>query len=187
MIAFLPAIPWLAEPAVKYGGSALLIVLALSGTYIKGRTDGRILAEASIAEQKLEWQSKVIEIDRDNKRQVDLIAFNYRKTVETLEDQIEKLKNKKPEVITKTVKVYIPREVDYPIPEGFISLHNSAALGTILDEEISTASNISDKRLSDAGAVVATNYYQCNVIRERLIALQHIVKTFQDKQQELIK
>ena len=43
----------------------------------------------------------------------------------------------------------------------------------------SNAGQMSKKKLSDVGTVVATNYYECNSIRLQLITLQGIIKEYQ--------
>ena len=105
-----------------------------------------------------------------------------------LETEIEKLRNKPAEVVTKVVEVYIPQSVDTTVPSGFIELHNDAANGNPLRQITSvTSDEPSTKKLSDVGAVVAENYYSCNATINQLNTLQDIVREFQIKQKDLVK
>lgn len=109
---------------------------------------------------------------------------------EKLEDEIQKLtedyvtKAENVRIITKTIIKEIPKvltdDVDamYPVSNGFVRLHDSAASGVLIPEDTSRIdANPSEIKESEVAGTVADNYESCNVTREKLIALQKIIKT----------
>ncbi len=175
-------IEWLAKPAAKYLAIALVSLTLLSGFYVKGRRDGYNLVAGEIAQQQLEWQAKVNDLQLAHQRDVDGIETQYVLDVSTLTGQIDRLK-KTPRIITK----YIPVQVDKAVPNGLVVLHDRSALGKELDDEVDNAEGPSEIKLSQYGVTVAENYTSCAEDRLRLVALQRLVRDYQIKQSELTK
>ena len=84
--------------------------------------------------------------------------------------------------------MFVPKEVDKPVPKGFVDLHNTAAAGDEISETPQPdAAQPTDKKLSDVATTVAENYYNYHILAARLEALQKIVSEYQLKQKELTK
>lgn len=173
-------IEWFAKPVSKYLAIALVSLMLLSGSYVKGRRDGYNLVSGQLAQQQLEWQAKVNDLQLAHQRDVDDIELQYVTDVNALESQIEKLK-KTPRIITK----YVPVQVDKAVPKGLVALHDRSALGKDLDVDVADAAEPSDIKLSQFGVTVADNYTSCAQDRARLTALQKLVRQFQAQQREL--
>jgi|AntAceMinimDraft_11_1070367.scaffolds.fasta_scaffold14243_5 hypothetical protein len=169
-------------------GATLIALLALGaiGLYLKGRSDGVALTEAKVAEEKLQWERKVADLQSKYREDIITIVTQYDQTVLQYQEEISKLIDN-PKVVDRYINRYVPVETQCTIPEGFVELHNKSAEGARLGESPSNASRPSDKTLSQVGQVVAQNYYQCNEIRVRLEALQQVVQKYQKQQEDLIK
>ena len=82
----------------------------------------------------------------------------------------------------RVVPIYIERERNTqlagtvadkaPVSNGWVYLHDTAALGGTAQESLVADSDPSDTPSNDALAVVADNYGTCRAIRQQLIALQ---------------
>ncbi len=166
--------------AVKYIGGALLLVLLIGGTYIKGRSDGHALAAAQTASAQAEWQTKIADLQYNHARKNDLIREEYNKTADDLRDQLATLK-KNPTIVTR----YIPAKVDSIVPKGMVALHNRAATGASLADDVIDAETPSQTKLSIFGSVVTENYLVCSEEKKRLSALQEVVKSYQEQQRGL--
>lgn len=174
----------LRSKAVRYLGAALIIILALTGTYVKGRHDGTKLVEAEVAAAKFEWQTKVAGETLVHQAEVSEITNNFMTTKVELEKHIRELEGRKPRVITK----YIPVEVDAIVPKGFVAIHDRSATGLGLQRRQNmTAAEPSTHKLSDVASVVAVNYYQCEAEKAQLKALQEVIRGFQESQRRLVK
>lgn len=170
-------------------GSAILVLLGV-GLYMKGRADGSDLAEGKMDKERILWQAKVEAAQESADITIEKIVEDHNKKVAGLQEQVDKLNARKVgvKVVEKVVKVYVPQEVDTTIPKGFVDMHNTAAEGLPLAEEAKpNAAQDSGKKLSDVAAVVAQNYYTCNITREQLKSLQAVVEEYQEKQKELVK
>lgn len=93
-------------------------------------------------------------------------------------NQAEKIR-----VVTKTIVKEIPKvitnEVDnkYPLSNGFVRLHDSSTSGVLIPEDPSRPDGGSSSvKESNAIGTISDNYESCKITRERLIALQKIVK-----------
>lgn len=176
------AASYFAQPIIKYLSIAVVALLLLGGFYWKGRSDGYALSAGELATQKLEWQQKVNDMQLAYQDESFHIATQYESDVFVLQSQIEKLK-KNPKIITK----YIPAKVDTLVPTGLVTLHDRAAEGVDLDDDVANAEIPSDVRLSVFGGTVAENYLTCEDTRKKLVALQDVVREYQEHQQELLK
>lgn len=184
---------WLANPVTRYLVIALVAVAAGTGLYIKGRADGSALTEAAVAEERRAWEAKVADTQREHDVYVAVLTSDFKKKEEQYQKEINKWENRptgnqsnpqKPDPVI----VYVPQKVDAVIPRGFIDLHDTAALGLPTSDAVRPdAEQPSGIKLSDVGAIVAGNYYQCNTYIDRLNALQDIVADYMKRQKELIK
>jgi len=172
----------LASPITKYVTAALAAVLVFGGAYIKGRSDGSSITESKYANAKADWQREVAKKQTEFDVQLSNLRLRYERETAQYRREIASIKNN-PSVVTK----FVPVETQCNIPKGFVELHNRAATGVPLDPPPADPSTPTDKTLSGVGSVVAQNYYQCNILMDRLIALQEIVKDYQKKQKELTK
>jgi len=186
-------ISFLMSPMARYLALALVVVTAVGGSYVKGRSDGESLAEAKVAAERAAWTAKVAEQQASAAESTETIIKDYITIVNHLQTEVQKLRNTKPtstsstKYITEYITVYVPKEVDKPVNNGFVDLHNTAAEGKILSD-IAKADNAQYSKftLSDVGRVVADNYYMCNITAARLVALQNVVLDFQSRQSELV-
>lgn len=179
----------LASPLTKYLTAALTAVILFVGVYIKGRDDGTAIAEAAIAQERADMAEAVRKreaaiADLQKKHEVDVATVHeqYKAKVTTLTAEINKLRKKR-----EVVDVFVPPRVDFKVNYGFVALHNTAAEGRPLPSTIPNGDKPSDIPLSDVGLVVAENYYQCQMTRTQLEALQKVVRDFQAKQKEAKK
>lgn len=181
---------FIGNPLAKYLAVALAATLAIGGSYLKGRHDGESLKEAEVAAEKAKWEARVASAQKRHEVQVAEIRSEYGTKITGYQRQIDRLSNRKPgvitETVTRTVEVFIPKEVDKPIPKGLVDIHNIAAAGDPLPEgPRPDAGNPTETKLSDIGTTVAENYYNYHIVVARLEALQKIVREYQLKQKEL--
>lgn len=178
----------LANPLTKYAVLVLMVFALFGGVYMKGRSDGKAVMQASIAKERAKWEQEVAEVQKQFDSELTKIAAVYNFQKSKYQTEIKKLKSQKGDTkqITKVVEVYVPRSVDTTVPKGFVDLHDTAALGLPLKTTSDNANVPSTKKLSDVGTTVATNYYQCNETIAQLEALQLVVAEYRRKQQELI-
>lgn len=175
------------SPFTKITTAALAAVLLFGGAYLKGRSDGTALTEAAVAADKLKWEQQVIEARNELDIKTDQITAEYNKKTAIYRAEINKL-TKSIAVGPSIVQTYIPQKVDTNVPNGFVELHNRAAAGSTLDPAPkSNAGELSNKSLVLVTSTVVENYYSCNQYISQLEALQEVVKTFQNKQRELVK
>lgn len=167
----------LAEKTTRYLAIALAAILLFGGIYIKGRSDGRRLAEGECAKQIMIWQAKVDQVTYEYMTEIETIKNKYDHEKDTLHAQLSFL-----QVFWDTM---LPPKVNCSISEGFVVAHNEAADGKPLTNKLNT--NLSNKKLSDVGRVVTTNYYECNTIRAQLQALQDVIRNYQQKQKQLVR
>lgn len=75
--------------------------------------------------------------------------------------------------LQREVPRYVPPSTDatYPLPVGFVRLHDAAATSTLPGAPGDTDAQASTVTASAAAAVIADNYGTCNAIREQLNAI----------------
>lgn len=75
--------------------------------------------------------------------------------------------------LQREVPRYVPPSTDatYPLPVGFVRLHDAAATSTMPGAPGDTDAQASTVTASAAAAVIADNYGTCNAIREQLNAI----------------
>lgn len=78
------------------------------------------------------------------------------------------------QTITKEVPVYVTPETDrlFPLPNGFVRLHDAAAQRSLPGPPALTDGEASGIAASAAATVIASNYEACYANREQLEALQ---------------
>ena len=178
------------NPLAKYLAVALVATVAIGGSYIKGRHDGEALKDAEVAAEKAKWEARIAASQKQHEVHVAEIRSEYGTKIGGYQRQIDQLSKRKPgvitETITRTVEVFVPKEVDKPIPKGLVELHKIAAAGDPLPETPPPdAAKPTETKLSDIGTTVAENYYNYHIVAARLEALQKIVREYQLKQKEL--
>ena len=89
------------------------------------------------------------------------------------------------QTITKEVPVYVTVQTDqrFPLPVGFVRVHDAAAAGLDVSQVPDAAGKLDDAPsgvpASDAAAIIASNYGSCTADRARLVGLQDWVKAEQ--------
>lgn len=165
----------------------LVAIALLAGTYIKGRTDGHDLAENDYLQEKVKWQSTIIQSQGELQQSINVTLDKYLKDAVVYRTVIKTIKQD-PQVI----KIYVPAAADAAcqINKGFVELHNKAIDGVPVEALNVASPNVGDpaeSKLSDVAGTVAENYYSCNEVRKRLAGLQEVVRKYQKKQKELSK
>lgn len=168
-------------------GALLVSSLVFAGwrLYENGYQAGETKMTDQYHNEKLAWQNRVLaaqfELSVVNSQLVE--AINNRVVEKEI---VTRYIKSDPEIITK----YIEKEVDCTVPKGFVEFHNKAAQNASKEELDSISdinrSELSDKSLSDAARVVGSNYYEYNELRVKYMDLLAVLKTYQDKQRELI-
>ena len=169
----------LAEKTTRYIAIALASVLLLVGTYVKGRNDGYTIASGECAVEAIKWQTKVDQVTFEFNDKIKKIIDRYEGRNQDLQKELDRLKN-----LWNTI---LPPGANPTITRGFVVAHNAAASGNPIPTAISNSQVLSDKKLSDVGQTVTTNYYECNMIRNQLESLQNVVRNFQEQQRNLVK
>lgn len=186
-------ISWLANPVTRYLIIALIAIAAGAGLYGRGRSDGSALTEAAVAEERQKWEAEVADTQREHDVFVAVLTSDYKKKESQYQKEIDKWKNRPTGTPGKPQKpdpviVYVPQKVDTIVPRGFVDLHDTAALGLATSDATRPDAEVpSGIKLSDVGATVAGNYYQCNKYIDQLATLQNIVRDYMKQQKELIK
>lgn len=155
--------------------------------YNLGKRDGIDQTVAEYNVEKLKWIDKVSKLQQEYDDTINGILTSYNGQIAEYEQEIDKLKSQDPVIKTRYIHKYVPVETNCTIPQGFVELHNTAAMGKPLSETPNNPGAFSNVTLQDVGSTVAINYYQYNKISEQLKALQKIVIEFQNKQKELTK
>lgn len=171
-----------------------LFVSSLFICFYAGRHKGYNQCFSQIKIDHKNWQERISTLQKEYSDKLSEITQEYQDKellLQTALDTVdetkeEQEKNKPSPVITKYVRIYLPVQVDRPVPKGIIKLHNLSAKGLPLSKDNQTdAAEESKVPLSTVASTVAKNYYQYNIQRERMIALQRMVKDFQQKQHDL--
>lgn len=156
-------------------------LVLVGGVYIKGRYDGADKMKLEYAEEKMAWEKKINETQEKLNTSVQEAIKNYTKDTVTTKEVIKYVKSK-PTVVTK----FIPDD-RCEVPNSFVDLHNKAVDNKTLHElSETTATGISDKKLTDVAATITLNYYQYNEMKTKLETLQNIIKTYKKQQSNLI-
>lgn len=155
---------------IKYvlGNSTVIlaVVVALFGSYhlgyYHGKKDGKVISENVIAK----YENKVLTLYTEllsEQQKVDTV-------IETVYvDRIKTVKEKE--------YVYVKQAADdvpatFQLSAGWVYLHDAAASGMDADASRSSDATPSGVQDNQGIGIVVTNYSECRVDRERLIALQ---------------
>lgn len=152
------------------GGAVLALGITLAGGYIKGRSDGWRLSEAGHAVAALKQAEDARRIEAEADRLIR--AAEARAAAAMGQVRIET------RTIIQKVPVYVTPEIDrrYPLPCGFVRVHNAAAERKPVSE-VTVPGCKSDGApaplaVSDAARVIADNYGAYHEQSEQLKGLQ---------------
>ena len=177
----------------KYLAIALTLSLAFGAIYVKGRFDGANAVELKYAQQKIEWQNKVSDLQSDLAKKDVEIMTAYAKGDQKVKDVMnafKKMHSKDGQTPGPTIiDTFVSPKADEQckVKQSFVELHNKAAQGATLEDlrKITPDNTPSDKKLSDVARTVTVNYYEYEALKNKMIALQEKVKAFIEKQKEL--
>lgn len=159
------------DPRFLLGG-VVAVALAASGAYIKGRMDGRGLAEAEYASTALVAADKARETERKAAAITQDISTKH---AQALQEIVIVRK-----IIEREVVRYVTPEADalFTVPVGFVWLHDAAASGSVpnLPDAAGSADAPSGIPLSAVAGTVGANYGACHETAARLTALQKWVR-----------
>lgn len=133
------------------------------------------------------YAGRSIEIDKFEKivlkQEIELAELRERSkevTVKIITKYVDKIKVIQKERVvyaTKTNEILNTEIVNnYPVPNGFVRLHNSAAEGTIPEGPRSSDEEASPFKINQVADTVIDNYLSCRENTEQLISLQQWVK-----------
>jgi hypothetical protein len=115
-------------------------------------------------------RAEIARIEKESKQVTEKVVTKY----------IEKTKVIKEtgDVIVKNVPVYVTKESDNAciIPNGFVSLHDSAAKNKIPNSTSGINDQASGIKLSEVTTTVVGNYNQYNSIKQQLESLQEWIR-----------
>lgn len=128
--------------------------------------EGGIMWRKEIEQQRQE----IARLEKESKIVTEVVVTKY-------VDRIKVVKEKG-DAIVKSVPIYITKEADAKcdIPNGFVSLHDSAAKNELPPTPSDIDGASSGIKLSEVTTVVTSNYTTCNQIRQQLLSLQEWVR-----------
>lgn len=106
----------------------------------------------------------------------------FTKEKQHIAEQFENWRNTHP--VIKEVLVYVDPNLDSlcSISNGFVRVHDAAAIGKQIGSPSESDGSTSNIGLSRVARVVSGNYEKCNLEFEKLKSLQMIVKKYQEIQ-----
>jgi hypothetical protein len=141
-------------------------VLISSTLYYAGKKDERIsndLVKANIEKQLAEAKAK-----------------SANKTIQVVTEYVDRVKVIEKEKIVYQTKIdeVLNEEIvtKYPVPNGFIRLHNSAAEGSIPGGSRDTDEEPSPVKINQVTETVVDNYLMCRENTEQLVSLQSWIR-----------
>jgi hypothetical protein len=139
----------------------LAIVFIVAGAAGYGYMKGSAHAEVELANYQAKAEKQISELKTENTKISDNVVTEYVDRVNTIREK---------EVIYREAASKL--EPKYDLSNGWIHLHDTAAL--LADPDATLASDNSPSGVMDnsALAVVITNYRQCHQTKEQLIGLQ---------------
>ncbi len=156
-------LPTVALPAWAKWAALAAAAVALYGL---GRLDGVRIegAKHSAYVAKQATQASVIQQARE--RVVTKVEIQYRDRIQIVRE--------KGETIVKEVPVYVSAETDrrFPLPRGFVRVHDAAATGEPAGPAAEPDGEASPIVASAAAETVAGNYAECRRWREQVIGWQ---------------
>jgi hypothetical protein len=94
------------------------------------------------------------------------ILTHYVDRTRVVRDTTHQLQREAPRYVTPAT------DRAYPLPVGFVRLHDAAAAGVLPGPAGAADAQAADVAASEAAVVIAGNYGTCHELREQLIALQ---------------
>jgi hypothetical protein len=149
-------------PWVKW---AVLAAAALA-LYLLGRLDGERIEGAKFSAYVAEQASKVTQVAQARERVVTKVEIQYRDRIQIVRE--------KGETIVKEVPVYVSAETDrrFPVPRGFVRVHDAAAAGEPAGAPAESDGEAAGVVASAAAETIAGNYAECRKWREQVIGWQ---------------
>lgn len=93
------------------------------------------------------------------------VVTQYVDRVRVIHDTTQTIQREIPSYVTPTT------DRAYPLPVGFVRLHDAAATGVLPDAPRDTDATASDVTASQAASIITANYGTCLAIREQLNAV----------------
>lgn len=140
---------------------AALAVLALS-LYAFGRLDGTRIEGARHADYVAKQATQALVIRRAQERIVVQTEIRYRDRIQVIREKGDR--------IVEQVPIYITAEIDrrFPLPAGFVRLHDAAAIGEPAGAPGDPDGEASAVAPSDAATIIAKNYTDCRRYAEQV-------------------
>ena len=167
-IAFL--ILYIVIPAgfIKLKFISLILGCLLSGTFLF--YSGKKVELDRQEVNRLRLEAEIAELQIQSKNRTEKIITEY-------VDRIKVIEKERIVYATKTNEILNDKIInDYPVPNGFIRLHNSAAEGTIPEGPRNSDEEPSTFKINQVAETVIDNYIGCRENTEQLQALQSWVK-----------
>jgi hypothetical protein len=120
-----------------------------------------------------DWKAKMEEMEK----KIQLAEEKSKEENVRIETKVvERIKyvRGKTETVVARVPIYITKEIDrqYPVPNAFVVLHDSAARSEVPPGPGSAYEGASDIKISEVTRTVAENYGTCNEVRQQLLGWQ---------------
>jgi hypothetical protein len=120
-----------------------------------------------------DWKAKMEEMEK----KIQLAEEKSKEENVRIETKVvERIKyvRGKTETVVARVPIYITKEIDrqYPVPNAFVVLHDSAARSEVPPSPGSAYEGASDIKISEVTRTVAENYGTCNEVRQQLLGWQ---------------
>ena len=151
--------------------AALAVMMA--GMYLFGRGDGKAMKAAELADYKLQLSEAAVKLQDAQSKVVTVVEIEYR-------DRIQIIKEKG-KTIVEQVPIYITADTDrgYPLPAGFVRVHNAAAAGEVAGPATESDRQAAAITVSAAAATIASNYTDCRGLAEQVIGWQAFYQKLQ--------
>ncbi len=151
--------------------AALAVMMA--GMYLFGRGDGKAIKAAELAEYKLQLSEAAAKLQAAHAAVVTVTEIEYR-------DRIKVIKEKGATIVEQ-VPIYITADTDrgYPLPAGFVRVHNAAAAGEVAGPAAESDSQAAAITASAAAATIAGNYAECRGLAEQVTGWQQFYHNLQ--------
>lgn len=168
--------------AIVIIGCGVALNCYIDSVYNDGYTAGIDYANTTIDKLNDDWNLRVKQIQYQYNKQLNDVNVKYHEELTAVNKQLDNLTNN-PKIVTRYVT-----KTEYVIPQGFVLWHDRACQSIDLNDSIDIDTQAkSSYTLSDAATTIAANYTKCNLCISRLTALQDLVRSYIDKQNQLIE
>lgn len=142
------------------------LAAAAVALYAFGRLDGARIEGAKHSDYVAGQAGKATQIQQARERVVTKVEIQYRDRIQVVRE--------KGETIVKEVPVYVSAETDsrFPVPRGFVRVHDAAAAGEPAGPAAESDGEASPVVASAAAKTIAGNYAECRRWREQVIGWQ---------------